>query len=361
MTSLDIISVVVGGARFTGWESVGVRRAFHEASRSFTLRAAAETGASALHQLFAVGAQVQIYFAGDLILTGDVTRRSPHLTATSCEVEIEGRSKTHHAVDSSAVHKTGHFENQDPVAIGNSLLSPLGLTLKSSLSQTPEPIYQLTPGETIFRALDRLARKRGMTLHDDAQGNLHMTNASVSRGKHAGGLIEGQNMVTASADHNGGNRHSHIIVRGQQSRLTGPQALQIEAIARDNNVAAYRPLVVIQDDETSLDQAKGRAQNHRSRAAGHSLKASVRVVGTRDAAGTIWEPGWLVWTQSDALDIAQDMLVESADTSQDEGGTLTELTLVDPRAYQGKGGRGAKSGAAWGQGSDPASGDIGAQ
>jgi prophage tail gpP-like protein len=190
--------------------------------------------------------------------------------------------------------------------------------------------------------VEELCRDQSKTLTGTAAGNVLITKAGTKR--HAGGLYEGVNIIEADADHNASNRHSKYIVRGQQATGHGADALEIEAVANDSKVRRFRPLILVQKEDTSKARAKDRAATRRDRAAGNSQRSEVTVQGFRDDAGALFEPGRLTWTESATLGIAQDMLIESADFSQDsKGGSLTSLGLVDPRAYDGDKGKGNKS------------------
>src|SRR6266702_1630990 len=162
--------------------------------------------------------------------------------------------------------------------------------------QELEPIerYQITPGETAFGAVEKLARKQGLTLAGEADGSIRITKAGAAR--QAGGLFEGRNIRNASADLNWAGRHSPVTVRGQQADGHG-EALQVEASAEDEAIGRFRPLIIVADDAVGQDEAQKRAEYRVSREAGESLRASVRVQGFRDDAGALWTPGKLVWLE----------------------------------------------------------------
>jgi prophage tail gpP-like protein len=163
-------------------------------------------------------------------------------------------------------------------------------------------------------------------------------------------LIEGQNILSGTAHHNGSNRHSKIIVRGQRPFGHGEKNLEIEAQLEDGSVKRHRTIIIMQDEDTDDDRAKERAKNRKNRAKGNALKATISTQGFRDDGGKIWTPGALTYTESPFLDISQDMLIESVNYKQDEGGSIATLSLVDPSAYDGEGaggGKGNKSGSEW--------------
>ena len=339
---IERIEVRVGGKIFTAWENVTVKAGFDEACRGFSLKAANELGASATHALFALGAAVQILANDDLLLDGYVTRRRPRFDSDSSSIAIIGKSKAVDLIECSTVHDTGDFTGMDPVQIGNAISA--GIAARFETDQQLEKIarWHLSQGKRIHACVEEMCREQSMTLTGTAEGNVKITKAGTAR--HAGGLYEGENLLSAEADHDASNRHSRIIVRGQRAVGHGPDALEIEAVAQDARVKRYRPLIILQKDDTSKARAKDRAENRRNRAAGNALRTDAEVQGFRDDAGAIWEPGRLIWTESETLGYAQDMLIESAEFQQDgKNGSTCSLGLVDPRAYDGAKGKGNRS------------------
>lgn len=344
----EVVTILVGGARWTAFEQITVRAAFDEAARAFTFVAAAELGSSPTNRIFAKGTPVQIFANDDLVLTGYVNRKQPKFDAESAQITVSGRSASADLVDGSAEHETGRFKDKTPLEIGQEVsrnYRGTGFVTDQKLDKVEQ--YQLTPGETCHRCVEKMTRQQGMTITGTADGRAMITKAGARR--HAGALIEGVNILTGESDHNDSNQHSKYSVRGQRPFGHGVDNLEIEAVATDKTVKRHRPVVIVQDDDTTKDHAKKRAKNRRDRAAGNALKATISVQGWRDDAGKLWNPGWLIWTESPFLDIAQDMLIESVDLAQNEDGSIAFLSLTDPRSYGGKGGKGNKSGGEWSQ------------
>lgn len=358
MPSIEIVTVTVGGQRFSSWKSVSISAAIKDAARAFRLEAACELGALATFRVFRAGAPVEIYFNGDLVLRGYVDRYQPKIDAKDASVTISGRSKSGDMVDSAAEHPTGRFEKKNIKEIAEALDKfGMGVSIGEGVTLRPIPFYQLTPGETAFRAVERLARSEGLAVMGKADGGIEITSAGKKR--HAGGLILGHNVKQAEADHNWSNRHSRYVVKGQRASGSNAESLEIEALVKDEKVDRYRPTVIVVEEDTDTDRAKKRGEARRNRAAGNALKATVTLQGFRDDGGTVWEPNRLVWTDIDFIQIVQDMLVESVMFSQDSGGSITKISLVDPKAYDTSGGkrRGVnKSGAGWGIGEQRAQG-----
>lgn len=343
----EFVTVIANGAQWSAWRRVTVRASFQDAARSFQIEAAAEPGGAATAWTFKAGTQIDILFNGSLACRGYVDRYQPQLGEHNlAEVTISGRSRSQDLIDSSAVHDTGQFKNKTPQEIG-AALDKFGIGIATDEQLDKVPVYRITPGETAFRCIEKLCREQGVFPVGQADGSILITKGGKK--KHAGGIIEGVNMKVGEADHNWSGRHSDVIVRGQKPYGHGDDALQIEGIARDAEVGRYRPVIVIHDGDTDKSRAKKRAGTRRDREAGNSLKANVTVQACRDDAGVLWEPGALVFLQSQFLDVSQDMAIETMVISQDrKDGSLSVLSLVDPRALGGKGGKGGKAGAAWG-------------
>jgi len=221
-------------------------------------------------------------------------------------------------------------------------------TVTIATDQTlPKIDYHLTPGEGAFRAIEKIARSQGVWPCGMPDGSIKVTVAGAGRN---GPLIEGKNCITLEADHNWSGRHSKVIVRGQRPWGHGADALEIEGEARDAAVTRDRPVIIIQDDDTTKDIAGKRARHRRDSEAGNSLKAKIKVQGFRDDGGKLWTPGHLSFLQSPFLDITQDMAIDNVTFSQDRrSGSETDIALCDPRALGGKtkARKGGKVGKAW--------------
>lgn len=343
----EIVTIEVGGTFYTAFESVSVTAAFDAAARTFEATIAAEFGPQATKAIFAAGREVRIRANDDLLLVGYVDKYDPSFNDRSATIQISGRSKSQDAIDCSANHKTGYVENKDPVAIVREALDGIDVKIETDQALDKIKAFQFTPGETVFRCLDKLVGAQGCTITGTAEGGMKVTKGGTQR--HAGGLIEGVNIKAGDASHDWSNRHSSYTIKGQRAAGHGKGALEIEAKVKDDAVERHRPVIVIAQDDVDDKRAKTKAENRRDRAAGNALSATITVQGFRDEAGKLWEPGHLVWTESPFLGIAQDMQIRSVSFSKAPA-ALARLTLADPRAFGGKKGKGNKSGKGWDQG-----------
>lgn len=361
MSLSEFITVEVAGQRFTGWESVSARASVKEAVANVHLRCALERGAPQTHRLFALYAEIKVYSRpvaalsapdggsmGDLLFTGNIFLRRPRLLPKTATLDVEARSRGAQAVDCSHRAKTGKFVNKTPLAIAQEL-DDLGIGFETRTKLQKILKAQAQPGASLFREIERHCRDQGLVLSSKPDGGIAITRPGETAAR-AGALVEGQNIREAVATHNGENRHSMVTVRGQKPTGHGKEAIQAEQSAQDEGVPLNRPLVLHVDGDTDQGRLKARAEAHRDRAAGQSLRAQISIPGWRDEAGRLYRPGDKVWVQSPTLDVQQDMIIESIDYAQSGGGeggepaTLAHIDVVDPRTYGGKASKASKSG-----------------
>ncbi|MBN9459063.1 MAG: hypothetical protein J0I54_20715 [Bosea sp.] len=352
------VSIMVGGEPWPDWESLTWTAAINEAARSLTLDVAPDNAnLEKIHAYFSGRAPIVVRSShvdgaeGDLVFTGKLDSKMPGMTSGRRSFRIAARGTGAALVDNAAVHSTGRFRSMTPKQIAEALDETNCRIVADTGAGIVIPRFQITPGETVFAALERMTRDRRLTLRGEADGAVAITKGATGR-RHAGGLIEGRTLGDSSATHDFSKRHHKYIVRGQSPDGTGADSTEIEEQSEDDGVEGPRTRVLIADKDLQKSDAKEYAQHLRDRAAGNALKASLEQPGWRDEAGTLWTPGNLVWVESPWLDVRQDLLIERVSGTQTKsdgngGGSKASLSLVDPRAYGGKKGKGNKSGSSW--------------
>lgn len=346
MTSIELVTVTTDGKIFSAWDSMAVTAGGDEAARSFTLACAAEIGTRALAWVFAPGKLVEVKSNGDLLCAGYTDKFAPRIGEKSADITISGRSKSADLVDCSALDETGCFKQMPPDAIIKKLAEKFDVDIRVKVKLEPVD-YQVTPGETIFAAADKMLRSQGATMRGAADGGLEIVGADDD--EMAGEIVEGRDFKIGTATHDWSKRYSETRVRGQRPVGVTDEDMQIEAVARDRFVKRHRPRLVVNEDDTTRPRARKRAKQERDRSAGAGLTASFTLQGFRDSSGALWRPGALVPVQSPFLLLDQKMRISSVAWRQGPGatGSTSALSLVDPRAHGGKAGRADKSGEAW--------------
>lgn len=339
------VIVVAGGMTYTEWERISISYAIKSACRTFTLVGTERPGAFN----FPPGTPLQILANGDLVLDGYVNKYAPTGSADDHVVTISGRSRSQDFVDCAAVHETGFFENKSPDEIAQEL-DKFGVGVTAEVPLDKIPYWQIYQGESAWRTIDRALRTQAATQMGKADGSIAITNASVAP-SHSGGLIEGFNILRFQGEITDDRRFSDYMVKGQGRLGHGDEALRPFGEAIDAVVGRYRPKILINEGDTDKKRATSRASHEKNRAAGLSVSAKIMTQGWRDDGGKIWEANYTVFVGSPTLlKLSQLMLIESVTLTQDSGGqgSLADLSLVDPRAYEGSGGGGGGSDAAWG-------------
>jgi prophage tail gpP-like protein len=346
MASEEYVTLEVGGFAWSAWTRVAISYSAKQAVRSFAVTVTDESNEPWGQQWeFMPGTEVSVKAGGDLVLKGYIDRMSPSYEANAHKVEISGRSKAADAVDSSAEHETGEFRDKSILEVARAL-DKQSVGFSCDFTPPKVPLFRVNPGETVFAAIERISRKQQLLLVGQPDGSVKIEKGGSKR-VHAP-LLEGVNILGASAVFDASDKHSEYKVKGQRPFGSAKKdALQIEAKAEDKSVKRYRPKVLIGEADGSEEDAKKRAENHRDRQMGESVSASVRVQGWRCDNGILWQPNTLVFVSSPMLKLNMDMLIESVQLTQDNSGTFTQLSLVHPKALGSEAKPGSKADKAW--------------
>lgn len=333
--NVELVIVEAGGGPYGGWKSMKVHYAIREAARTFSLTTTEKAILFATQWAFPPGTPIKIYANRDLLVDGYVNSYAPDINAIDHGITIEGRSAAQDFVDCAAISKQGFWENMTVEEIAKDL-DKFGVGISADVPLKKIPMYGHYQGETAFSAIERAMRQEGVTAMGEPRG-IKITNAKAAK-RHSTSIVEGVNMLTGRATITDHNRHSDVTVKGQRRHGTEDEDLQIEETAQDPGVTRYRPKLIVAEGETDKGRARERAKHEANRSKGFSIKAEISTQGFRDDAGKIWTPNHLVFVESKTLKISGDMLIETVDLSQDAGGSIASLSLVNAAAYQGNGG-----------------------
>jgi prophage tail gpP-like protein len=252
-------------------------------------------------------------------------------------------SRTADATEASVDHPTMLARDADLMTVAKTF-DTAGIGVEGDVKTEVKRVHKVTPGETLYTTIESEARSQGVLIYDTPQGKLKL--ADKPEGRHAGGLVRGVNIVSASGQLSGARSFSDVTARGQTSDGTKASALRPQARARGAS-RRKRHLLVIEEGESTSARLKKRADWEARRAAGAGVSATVTTPGWRDGGGTLWDRNRLVFVDDDWLGIKQDMVIASVSFDQDAtAGTLATLSLKDPRALGGENPRG-KSAQSW--------------
>lgn len=338
------VSLVAGGYRWSAWTRTNITYGIKNAVRTFAFTLT-DTAPWEGKWNFMPGTDVKVYAANDMVCNGYVNTMAPHFDAKNHVVEISGRSKSQDSVDSSAEHDSYEFKNKTVLEIAQAL-DKQGVNFRADVPLKKIPLFRASPGETVFEAVERAGRKENLLYVGQGDGSVLITRGGSKRVHPA--LIEGYNILGGGASFSDLDKHSTYKVRGQ--RTYGSQSrksLRIEAEAEDKTVKRNRPLHILPESDMDENEAKQRAQNHRDKTQANSVTATIKVRGWRDMTGLLWVPNTLIFISAPTLKLNNDMLLESVSLTQDEQGTLSQLSFVQPSALGSKAKTGSRTDSVW--------------
>lgn len=333
------VALRVNGKQYQGWTSVEVHRSMEAVAGSFNLKLTERWPGRSTPWKIMPGDECELLLDGQTVILGYLDSVAPKYDAGRHEITVTGRDATADLVDCSADHKPGQWSDISLERLVQTLAEPfgIGLTVEADTGEAFRT-FTLQTGETVWEAIDRAARQRGVLVVSDAAGGLVITRRGTNR---AGvQLVEGRNIMAASAELSQEDRFGTYIVKGNQpgtDNLNGEAAAAVSARAEDAGVKRYRPLVVMAEGATNPNVARQRAEWEASVRAGRAQTASVTVQGWQESDGALWVPNRLVTVRSPMLRMDGDLLITGVRYRKgSQRGTTAVLALARPDAYEPK-------------------------
>lgn len=328
------VQLKLGGMIYGGWTSMRLERGMEQCSGMFELGVTELWPENLSPREIAPGDECTVLLDGSTVITGYVDELSLGYSASKHEVMVRGRDKTADLVDCSAVKPAGQWSGRKLEQIAADLCKPFGIEVITRTS-TGKPFanFALQQGETVFEAIERMARIRAVLVTADGLGNLVITRASSERV--ATPLVRGENILEANGTMNWRERFQTYTMKGQAAGgdyFSGKAAAQIKAVASDPAVGRYRPLIVVSEGQDVAASLKDRVQWEASVRAARSNDITIKVQGWTHADG-LWAPNVLVAVRDPWLRLDADLLIKKVSYQLDTGGTFTELQLTRADAY----------------------------
>lgn len=328
------VTLQVNGLNYAGWETARITLGMEQIAGEFELSVSERWGGQdAMWPIFP-GDECRIFLGKIPVITGYVDDAAPEYDKASHNVRITGRDKTGDLVDCSAIHKSGEWLGVPLERICSDLCAPFGIGVKT-LAPTGARFkkFAIQECETVFEALDRAARMRGILLMSDGLGNLLLTRAGSEISPVA--LVKGQNIEKLSGTFSNKDRHSIYIIKGQNpgsDDTTTAHHAQTKASCTDANITRYRPLIVFADQGTGSTY-RDRAIWERNIRAGRGSRAVYTVTGWECGSG-IWRPNRMVKIQDDFLHAPPELIIPKVVFHLDENGSRTELEVCRKEAFE---------------------------
>jgi prophage tail gpP-like protein len=330
------VELLVDGMAYSGWTTVDIERGIDQMTGTFALRLAAKERTGAEDWPIGEGAECRVMLAGAPLITGYIDSFIRFVSPEERGIDVRGRDRTADLVDCSAIHKPGSWRGRKLEQIAAELVKPFGIAIElSGETGAAFPKFALQQGETVFAAIERMCRYRGLVAWSAGDGVLRIGNPDG--GGSIGLLAEGENVIAASGTRAVSDRFSDYIVKGQAAgsdERNGAAVAQVQGEARDPAITRYRPLLIIGEEQSDQAALKKRAAWEAAVRSGRSQPAQITVPGWLMANGQPFAHGMRATCDVPSAGIFGSLLIERLSFSRDaESGTVTTFELVPPEAW----------------------------
>lgn len=339
--SANDCTLLIDGKAYGGWTRLEVQRSIEQVAGGFVLQLTSRWPGVDTPMQLREGLSCEVRLGNDLVISGYIDEYETDDMDTSSSVRVSGRDRTADLVDCSAIYKTGQWRGVKLERIVADIALPFGIKVVVAGGTDTGDVFKrfaLEEGERAFDAIDRACRLRAVLVTSTPDGNLLITTASTASSGVR--LAEGVNMKRFNSRHSWKERHSEIILKGQvpgDDQENGAAAAHLKASAKDDEIARYRPLVVIAEEGTSSKSLADRAAWEVKVRMGRGKRGGCTVVGWRTGkdgqAGPLWQPNTLVQVTSARMNVDMALLIVSCSYQLTEQGKLTELTFARPEAF----------------------------
>ncbi|MDJ5728753.1 contractile injection system protein, VgrG/Pvc8 family [Salmonella enterica] len=333
---MNNVELKVDGKIFSGWTSVTVNRSIETMAGYFDLGVNVQTSTD-LSSL-APGKPFTLSIDGQTVITGYTDGRRRQMGADSMKITIAGRDKTADLIDCAAIYKGGQWKKRTLEQIARDLCQPYGVAVRWELtdaeSAAPFSSFTLDHSETVYEALGRAARARGVLITSNAAGDLVFTRADES---HSDRLVLGENLLSVDFDEDYRDRFSEYTVKGH-GRSNGKVGDTVDArtiasqkgTATDSAITRYRPMIILADSKIDAQSATARALREQRRRLAKSVTFEAQLDGWTRSNGQIWMPNILAEIDASKFAIQTGPLLVSKVvlTLDDREGVKTTLTLA---------------------------------
>ena len=336
------VQLFVDGKVYGGWLSVSIKRSMSSMAGSFSIAFTDRWHGQQVPWSIPAGAACRVTVAGKTVVTGYVDSVQASHSALSRTLSVTGRDVTGDLVDCSAEVST--FVQLPFVTIAKKLCAPYGVKVVDQAG-TDYVIdrFVVQIGESVFQSLERAAKLAGVLLTTDGEGALVVTRAGLG-GQADDALVTGGNVLSISLTHDASQLYSEITIKSQvtaggQSKydltFSQPASTVTRTVASSgiDGVDRYRPLVLISESQASESRCRQRAQWEAGHRQALARKLVVTVQDWTQRSGALWSPNATVRVRDEHMRIDEDWLIDEVEYRLSGDGSITQLTLVGPGAF----------------------------
>ncbi len=340
---MSSVTLKVDGKIYSGWLEVSIRRSMRAASGAFDLNVTERWPGQLTDRPISPGANCAVSIDGQPVITGYVDAVNVSYSAGEHAIAVKGRDKTADLIDCSCDNAT--FKGLTFGQIARRLVKPFGVEIvEKYVSSLVIKQFVVQTGETVFQTLEKAARLAGVLLMSDGSGRLVITRASLAE-RITTALESGVNILSGSIEDSAADLYSEITVKSQVSMsdmpsfdLTGLQPVSTvltKASSKASGAATrYRPLRILAESQADTAYCRQRAQWEAANRLAASRIVNLTVQGWLDGDGNVWAPNKLVAVADECLKIGSNLLITDVALQLSENGSVTQLRLVDPQAYE---------------------------
>ncbi|WP_035372833.1 phage baseplate assembly protein [Pseudoduganella violaceinigra] len=365
------LTLHVGGQVYGGWKIVNVRHGIEQIAGTFEIALTERWPDQQTAWAIPPGEFCEVRIGAHVVINGYVDSVNVSYDSNDHRIQIKGRDKTGDLVDCSAPSQA--YSGLTGKQIADRLCAPFGIKVydettsakkptgqqeKSGKTAAPPdsprvegclPKFACQNGETVFRALERLARNEAVLLVSDHEGGLLLTRAGRA-GRIAVPLEFGKNVLSANLEMSHANLFSEITVKGQASAQEVDDVGKLEAVISskttvkraangtktgNSQITRYRPLIVVCESQADAARIRQRAEWEVGNREAKARKYVATVQGWYpDPMGDdIWRINSMVRVVDRLSRIDEEWLVAAITFKLDEGGTTAEIELTSPKAF----------------------------
>lgn len=342
----NVVSLLIGNKKLTGWKSVSISKGLDTIADMFTFNMVDvwDGDDSPLVPYEECKINIEKTAGGrtskDLVVTGYIDDFGIDIDAAMMKISMNGRSKTGDLVDCSAeLLPANSWNNALLTTIIRDLIFEYNVDLDfvstSAKSNDVKLSLSINSGETIFEIVNRECRKRSILPVVNPYGNLELitTGDRYARDK----IILGENINKASVSFDYSNRFGTYKVKAQKSGSGDSWKNSTNNISAESSDGVFqnrfRNKVIVLDGAGSNDDAQKTANWEAQVRAGKTGKLTVTIPSWYQSDGTLWEVGMLTYCKIPPLRIDEELLLNSIEFTQDDGGTMSSLEFVNKDTY----------------------------
>lgn len=331
----DRISLLNGGLRYEGWKSVRVTRSIESLAGSFALGVSDRWG----DELWPIAEEdaCRVEINGTIVIDGYIDDRDLSASAGDRTLSYTGRDRAAALVDSSVVLKKWTYYNVNVRDFIATIAEPFGVavSVQAGLVLPKVPKLVVSPGDTAYEAIRRAVGDQAVLLVSDGAGGILITRSGTAR---AASLVEGQNILAASAKYAGSDRFRRYVVAAQTAGTdeAAGNVTRVQAEAVDEGVRRTdRTLLIRPDKGYSVADARRRADWEARIRAAKAETVNVTVLGWTQPDGALWPLNAITRVRARrSVAVDADMLISQVEHTINESGQITQLTLVRPDAFE---------------------------